>query len=95
MYIPQTFRSGSKFNFSIFWEGKSLNFEKILARLPFVSILLIPLCDQDIICSTRVSYQVNPNNMCHLLLVICELNSVLLAFSLHCLHSDMLKNVWC
>ena len=75
IFVPQAFRSGSKFNFSVFWEGKLLNFENTLTRLPAVSILLTSLCDQDIICSTRVSYQVNPNKLCRFFLVNCELNS--------------------
>ena len=58
-----------------FWEGKLLNFENILTRLLVVSILLTPLCHQDIFCFTRVLYQVNPNNIYLSFLVNCELNS--------------------
>ena len=75
IFVPQTFRSGSKFNFAVFWEGKLLNFENLLTRLPVVSVLLTSLCNQDIICSNRVSYQVNLNKLCRFFLVNCELNT--------------------
>ena len=93
MHVPQTFRSDSKFKFSGFWEGKSFNFENILTQLPVVSILLTPRCDQNIICSTRVSYQVNANDMLCLFLVNFELSSCnsLLFYCTFCIIQSYLK----
>ena len=75
-------------------EGKSLNFENILTWLPVMSILLTTLCDQDIICSTRVSYQVNSNNMCYLFLVNSELNSRTPSAVFHCT-VYIIHSCWC
>ena len=60
MYIFQTFNCGLKFDFSVFWEEKSLNFENIFTHLLVLSILLTSVHDQDIIGSNlllKINYK--------------------------------------
>ena len=60
MYIFQTFNCGLKFDFSVFWEEKSLNFENIFTHLLVPSTLLTSLHDQDIIGSNlllKINYK--------------------------------------